>query len=883
MADVTGQFGQEQIQLNNAATEATLKAILDYQKVIAASAAQGFKSGKDLDAAIRGLAQKTKEAAAAGKDFTKSTQRSYKAHQQATDAVEDYSDALESSKSKLASLGSVLQKTANAALYVLESASKAAAGISTMDGSLSNATNTIASMGADIPGVGAGMKALSATFGPTVASLDRTRNAFQQAASVGANFGGNLNGAVKSAGEMGLQLEQLTGLIAKNGESLMMLGGDTATGAKMLKDFGREFKKTPMFDDLARLGYSTEAMNEGFLNYSKLLAKNGRLEGMSQEQLRKGTYEYMRNLDAVSKLTGKSKEALQAEEDARQADAQYRIMMSKLDADGQKQMELLMKSIPKQHQAGLKEILATGTATSEEGIKALAFLKESGMSAQQLHQQMNRTGTLTADQVKTFNATYQAEADKLAKSPLMETLGKFDPAANDFVTGVLDVAARTKTLATVYDETQTNLDKIKNDIAAGVQTDLIDPATIESFRNKINTAASKMTEKLNAIDISPLITAFDAVNGAVQKVAPKILETSANNFPKVAGAVAGLELASKAAELALYAMAAAAGANALTGGKGGKGKKGGLKGAAKGGAKGILKGAGSLAMKGLKFIPGVGAVIAGGMALGEGVSAAYNAEDYLGLDEGEAATGGERVAAGVGGIVDSLTFGLVEGENVAKGLVDFFGMGTNTIDEYKAKIAEEKARMERSMAGENEYWGSEEAGIESSKKKIAEMEEEIRKLEVERKKKEAENAATGGNQMPAEFAGGTMGTFGKMFGDFGAGTPALLHGLEAVVTPDQLAQVVANSMQGTAAALMTAGQNSLTSEKPELKDLTQNVQTAATASLPDTTPTTLSTPEQLAELNNSIQELINLQRMSNSLTQKHIGVTSGLTNDAFSV
>lgn len=890
MADVTGQFGQEDIQLNNAATEATLKAILEYQKVIAASAAQGFKSGKDLDAAIRGLAQKTRDAAEAGKDFTKSTKRSYKAHQEATDAVEDYSDALEASKSKLSTFATILKKTANGALYLLETASKAASGISSMDGSLANATSTIASMGSDLPGVGAGMKALSATFGPTVQSLDRTRSAFQEAASVGANFGGNLNGAVKAAGQMGLQLEQLTGLISNNGEALMMLGGDTATGAKRLQEFGREFKKTPMFDDLARLGYSTEDMNEGFLNYSKMLAKNGRLEGMSQDQLRKGTYDYMRNLDAVSKLTGKSKDALQAEEDARQADAQYRIMMSKLDEDGQKQMELLMKSIPKQHQAGLKEILATGTATSEEGIKALAFLKESGMSAQQLHQQMNATGTLTADQVKGFNATYQAEADKLAKSPLMETLGKFDPAANDFVVGVLDVAARTKTLATVYDETQTILDQIKDDIAKGIETDLVDPATIEDFRNKINTAAATMTEQLNAIDITPLSKAFDAVNAAAQTIAPKVLETAAGNFPKVAGAIAGMELAAKAAEIALYAMAAAAGMNSLPGlgrkGKPLRGPKNVPKNVKPPGAAGnMLKGAGKLAAKGLRFLPGVGLVAMAGMAAAEGFSAGYNAEEYLGLDEGEAATAGERTAATVGGILDSLTFGLVDGEKVAKSLVNMTGAGVNTMEEYEEQIAKEKARLERSMSGENEYgvmdggFGSESYGQAQSRIKIAEMEKKIAEIKAEELKKQQE----AGNAMPAEFSEGTSGALGKLFGNFGSGTPAMLHGLEAVVTPSQMAEVVASGIKGTINSIMTAGQSALTADT-ETTDVASTVQNASQQAVSDMkSETTMSPQEQMAELNNSIQELVNLTRMSNSLHQKHIGVTQGLSSDAFNV
>jgi len=47
-----------------------------------------------------------------------------------------------------------------------------------------------------------------------------------------------------------------------------------------------------------------------------------------------------------------------------------------------------------------------------------------------------------------------------------------------------------------------------------------------------------------------------------------------------------------------------------------------------------------------------------------------------------------------------------------------------------------------------------------------------------------------------------------------------------------------------------------------------------------------STNSQLTimkELNSSIQELVGLTRINNTLTQRHIGVTSGLTNDAFAV
>ena len=46
-----------------------------------------------------------------------------------------------------------------------------------------------------------------------------------------------------------------------------------------------------------------------------------------------------------------------------------------------------------------------------------------------------------------------------------------------------------------------------------------------------------------------------------------------------------------------------------------------------------------------------------------------------------------------------------------------------------------------------------------------------------------------GNLMQNGFNRGTMGT-GALFQDFGRGTPAMLHGMEAVVTPSQLRDII---------------------------------------------------------------------------------------------
>jgi hypothetical protein len=303
-----------------------------------------------------------------------------------------------------------------------------------------------------------------------------------------------------------------------------------------------------------------------------------------------------------------------------------------------------------------------------------------------------------------------------------------------------------------------------------------------------------------------------------------------------------------------------------------------------------MKGVGKTA---LKAVPVLGTAYMIGDALLQGASAGFNAEEYLGLKEGEAATAGERASSTIGGIVDSLTLGLVDGKGVAEKLISITGAGINTMDEMEAEIAKEKARLERSLAGENEYgmmdggFGREDFGQQKSRMRILEMEKKIAELK-EKELEAAKNADTDRDiapQLPgAQFSGGTLGALGKLFGNFGEGTPATLHGMEAVLTPAQMAEVVVGGVRGTMQSFIGNVQNMLTAEEKAAATagvpMTESeMQTAALSPM----ESTKSSTELMTELNSSIQELVGLTRMSNALAQRHIGVTSGLTNDAFSV
>ena len=884
MADVTGSFGQEDVVLNNAATEATLKQLLSAMQVVAAKAKSEFKNHADFEKAMGNLAGTTQNQVKAGKKFNDATLRSYKAKEQETASVEDNIKAYNESVKKITHFQANVTKAAGAIVGLINKVSSAAEAVRGMDGSVSSAVGALG----QIPmGVGDVIKGI---FGPVAGAVDQTHQAFLEASTVGANFGGNMKDMLEASGGAGLSLSEFTGIVKGNSEALMFLGGSTDEGAKRLAKLGKDIRNTPLAADLARLGFSTADINEGFADYSKMLAKNGRLQGKSDADLIAGTHAYLKNLDAVSKLTGKSKESLQAEEDARQADAQYRIMMAQLDDTGQKNMKALMDSIPKQHQAGLKEILATGTATTDAGIEVMAYLKKSGTSAQELFNTMNSTGTLTTKQATDFNKLYQKESEEFAKSPLAETLGKFDPAANAFVTGVLDVAARTTTLE---EQLAANEKKLK-DIADGItKEDIIDPATIQKFKQDINQKSIEMTTALASIDLAPLKKVFDTAADIAVEYLPKAVNLAAENFEVVAGTVLAFNSAALLATVALKGMSLAAGASMMGGpGKAGKAKVGGgMPGAA--GPGGVSKGA---VAKGVarRFLP-----LAVLMSAYEGYTGAAAADKKAEAGEitGNEATveKSEAIGGAVGGgggalagaaagaalgsvvpIVGTAIGGLIGGaigywagskggEMAGEAIGDAIA-GEDNIRDLEAQIAEEQARIDRSKSGENEYYGREHKGIEKSQAKILQLQKDLEL--VQKRADEAKAKAEAAKVKEAE------GNVAEEENNIAT---------EAEAGNSSSTSTTATDAQKKLEAEKEKEKNDAIKKQEELKKKTDEEKKAKQDELSSINETKKTPEEIMLALNTNIEELVSLTRLSNSLSQKHIGVAQGMSNDAYTV
>jgi len=324
---------------NNAATEATLKEIL---KAIQGGEGGGYKKGgKPGDA-------KNKE--------------------NAGDAGGGSGGAAGGKGGGGASSAALFGKTIGAMIRPVQMATGAFFALGSQTTSLINAFANAGDSFSGAASVFSGIPVLGGIFSAVAAAADKVLGSYQSATASGATFGGSMNNFAAAASGAGMTMEKFGGLIARNGEALMTLGGTTEEGAKRFANMSKEIRTSGIGNQLYGLGMTTEQVNEGMATYLKTYGASGALQGKSTKELALGAGQYLKELDGLAKITGQSRKALEDEQAARLKDSQFRAAIANLDADQAKMMNNFVSSFPKEQQEAVKEMIATGNITSEAGI-----------------------------------------------------------------------------------------------------------------------------------------------------------------------------------------------------------------------------------------------------------------------------------------------------------------------------------------------------------------------------------------------------------------------------------------------------------------------------------------------------------------------------------
>ena len=400
MAVIVDVPGVGAVEARNAATESTLRELVN--------AINGMKGGSSAGAAgagaagagaaggmLAGLSKATKGAAKSAQGFASSTSGGAKSMAgSAASATKALGKGLVGAAGMgvkgIIGVAGAAKAGAEALAGLTAAAAKMISDFANVGNDLGNAAGTLA----PIPIIG---PALSATLGAVASAATATTGAFKEAASSGATFGGSVNAMARSASQAGMTIKDFASLIASSGEGLLAFGSTTEGGAKNFSALSKEVRSTS--SDLYAMGFGTKEINEGLVAYGKQMRMQGRSGTMTNAQLAAGAKGYMKELDLLSKVTGKSRKAIEDQMEATAADGQFRAAMAGLGPDVESSANSLINSMPtKELQDFAKDLLANGTATTENSRALMAQFPQLSAQFTALHKQTQSNVAISKEQ-----------------------------------------------------------------------------------------------------------------------------------------------------------------------------------------------------------------------------------------------------------------------------------------------------------------------------------------------------------------------------------------------------------------------------------------------------------------------------------------------------
>lgn len=295
MAEVYGIIGNEQVELNNAATESTLKQLL-------AAVMMGSKQSLDN---VNKMAQKL------GLDPAK---------------VQETNTGLSSLGKGAQTLGAGYAGL-SVATGQLSSAFRGIQGITqeftSGAGQASSILTTFSRIGGPLGVVVSGM-AMLATFQET--QLDSYRSLTQ----AGINFGGSLTDLRTAAANTYMTMDQFAKFGKENSEFLGRLGTTADEGTKAFVRVSKEFNSSQVGNQLRALGLTSEQMNGELVKFMSLQGKAGVQDVKRVQETQVATASYLFELDSLTKLTGANKDKLEQEQKKAEMNAAFQAKLLSL-------------------------------------------------------------------------------------------------------------------------------------------------------------------------------------------------------------------------------------------------------------------------------------------------------------------------------------------------------------------------------------------------------------------------------------------------------------------------------------------------------------------------------------------------------------------------
>jgi uncharacterized membrane protein YgcG len=263
-----------------------------------------------------------------------------------------------------------------------------------------------------------GIPILGPMFSAVASAVESTITAYSNAAAGGASFGGSLNAFSAAASSAGMSMADFGSMIRQNGQGMLGFGVTTESGAQNFAKVSRQLRSTS--SELYALGYNSKDINQGLANYGAIVKSQGLQGTKTNAELARGAKSYLKEMDALAKITGEERSAKEAQAKALLTDAQFQMAMAGKDEMVRKDFNNLILGFGPKLGGFVKDFVATGSLTTEANQKLGAMLGGDVMNEMtKLRSKMQNNQRLTDEEQDRLKSIMQKAA--VAQSKLAGT------------------------------------------------------------------------------------------------------------------------------------------------------------------------------------------------------------------------------------------------------------------------------------------------------------------------------------------------------------------------------------------------------------------------------------------------------------------------------
>jgi hypothetical protein len=184
-------------------------------------------------------------------------------------------------------------------------------------------------------------------FAPYIAEMfdyaDKLAGFYRNMTKAGASFGGDLFAMSTAATKSGLTLQSFSTIVSQNGELFATLGLNAQNGIdKFVQASGALLGPGSKFSkQIFGLGFTADEAGGALATVIARQGIMGSKNALTADQLAEKTKDYLVELDGLTKLTGMSKDAAEAELKKLRGDQGYQLFRDRLDKGGKAALDSL--------------------------------------------------------------------------------------------------------------------------------------------------------------------------------------------------------------------------------------------------------------------------------------------------------------------------------------------------------------------------------------------------------------------------------------------------------------------------------------------------------------------------------------------------------------